>query len=783
MRRCSVLAMPNLISRTFRALSTVPSVPSSPSAGVGRRCYRFSLTGALDWPGDGSGSLALDRCHDYFYSNRVRILDPVPADQRSEPKERRKADEVPAADSAALSSHSAAAALDGCAARMSAFRQRTTLERQVSEMRRAGTERNTRHIDGLLTRQSEQRRDHTTRQRSERTEKRTAARVRAEREDGWLAEESEARGLNRRLERQTRGEARRLKRRLAAHAAAACDDSSGDKWLRRRDEDRLSRLEAAADALLVSRAVHARTVRLTAAVGTETAGARRLRPLFDRRRLVDSWAREVEQQRPYERQQERQAQRWAMQRTRERQRREEDNDHSQQSTRSRHRRAAAAEECQGGRRGAVFTTKLHTTDTAAAALHPRLVSSQQRQQHHRGRRQVRRDEVRTGGAAEQPHREEHFTTQPAKRSASDKERLVRRLVRSTMENSTVAGAQADETQTEQSQPRQPISARQSQLREQQHCLPPTALGETMAVKASVVCSGSRGEKRAVATNDQLGPDRPSLQSVQSQQHELGAVISSCPPAACGRDPPLFASPQETNLAPLSPFAQSRCSPSSPVLPAIGRGRASTTLLVHCGSSVAAEQMQSQLRSTAIRPPSAFAAAIGLSLWQQPHITRRHHTQPRSSDYMAGGGSTTDPLHSARLRERRQQTTEERTQQRTASDSHTAGQLIRRIVTQHAQDGAETGTESTDERPSQLPPLPHAYRRRQGSGSRRRSSVLVEQWKALEEEAELRQWRAEHESTHNSNSLHGKWAKAIGKWQQSEQRPVASTAAAAAAAAR
>ena len=319
------------------------SVPSSPLLGLRRRAYRFSLTGALQWPLDAEDeSVATEglatgggRRHSHFYSNLVRILDIAErSDERSErleelrgakTDERRESDEL-------LAPEGCASRLDSAARSIEAFRQRHALQRQVGHMTRAAARRHKRHIDGLLSAQKRQRRLARARQRSEATERLCAVRSAVEAETRWLEEESEARGLNRRMERQARLEARRLRRQCAATSAlngSASGDSgelrqphaSSAAWLRRCVEERASSMEAAAATLALSRATHARTVALAlataptlaAATASEAAaytprqqlhtramqprgGARQ--PLFDRRLVVHSWQRDTEPRRP-----------------------------------------------------------------------------------------------------------------------------------------------------------------------------------------------------------------------------------------------------------------------------------------------------------------------------------------------------------------------------------------------------------------------------------------------------------------------------------------------------
>ena len=93
-------------------------------------------------------------------------------------------------------------------------------------------------------------------------------------------------------------------------------------------------------------------------------------------------------------------------------------------------------------------------------------------------------------------------------------------------------------------------------------------------------------------------------------------------------------------------------------------------------------------------------------------------------------------------------------------------MLNHIVAQHEADEAggenEQGQELSewmvDHNIPAVPPRDGIKRPHVRKSSRRRSSVLMEEWKAVEYDAELRQWR------NNNTTLHDKWTTAVAKWQ-------------------
>ena len=739
------------------------------------------------------------------------------------------------------------------------------------------------------------------------------ARLGVQAESSWLDGESEARGSNRRLERVKRSEARRLRRQLAVGRSAACDGGSGgsERWVRRRDEDRLSSLEAAADALILCRAAHARNVRMaaTAAPLQQPSHARGAAtavrwPLFDRRRAIDSWQREADQQLPYERQQGREWQRWAEQHERDTRRREEDRESAgkRQSRRpSEVSRTAApaplvAAAGAGGDSSAALSGSARTTDRRLSKAHRAAVKQaralgkgQQRQQ--RTFKQRRPTQATCGpkhaDTFHTPREEEEGrgVTQH-ERDAKLRERLVQQLIRNTMEGGDTAAqgmggstsdcsiqdssrkwrtssnsnnhnsitnsggqcgdtreryleqeeerlqtavrgredtdeaatttaqlsrqlhtATAEETavrrQQVNRQPPQPTAAQQQQQQQEgQQLVRSASRGERSAMEASIT-GGHSGER--VVIDGQLNVHYLSQQLVTRHFHIAQTDISRSRLSATSRFPPLSATRRTSTVTSLCPPLQSSPSPS---LAAIDRseltserlsgvdptrGRSSSSLAVRFASLLALEQRMSQPRSAAIRPSSAFATAVSISLWQQPHVTTRIHQPPHFCDIAdstmdthtgsgSSGGVTTDPLQSAQLKEKRRQKVEAVRQQQyvaTTSATTTASELLNQIVAQHDlgcdMEQCEHESNCVSEPggqlllPSILPPhvvstvaASRASRQQQGRrrSNRRRSSVLMEEWRALEDDVALRQWRT-------SGTLHDKWTEVVGKWQRGE----------------
>ena len=905
-----VAAMISPTSRAFRALSTVSSLPSSPSVGARRRRhYRFSLTGSLDWLGGAVGSAGCAADEPYYYSSLVRIVDADSGPQPQRPlptvdSERRESDELQAAERRAAAALAASAAqLDGRASSMAAYRQRRTMEREVAEMREAARRTQQRHIDGVLSAQRTERRQRREQQRAVRKEREAAARARVGVESGWLEGESEARGLNRRMERQKRSEAGRLRRQLALEKPTVYDDSPLDqqrqheRWLRRRDEDKLSSLEAAADALVASRVGHARTVHLTAGAADTGQAAHSghkkavavvavRRPLFDRRRAVESWQRDAEQQ-PRERQQARQRQRWTSQQTRERQRREEDRD---SQWKQRHGVAArlpqtaaaatatARAEGSAGKAGTAATAlsmACPTTTTTRSRLPVKqaraaLIRQQQPQ------RELQR-ESQTGqkdAAVPRRGRTEPVGAEQRERSTTEKERLIQRLVHKAMEQcsptspaqprtSSRSGSspwtavtisdrrrgesvwpgwqreavedgprerrsgeaerdsealqpvpreapQADTARATERLTRTGTAPQQQQCQEAdagQRTRGATVRGE-QAVEITIDGSVSGNSERVVIDGELNVHYVSQPTAAQRQQHSMQAVDARAPSSAFSRFPVLSASRAASFVQP----SVCRCSDSPPlpsiepqrslgrlsVLEAARSSRASSTLSVRFASPAAAVGQRSLPHSAALRrPPSAFAAAVSLSLWQQPHLAARTHQpthamhatstaeqQLHDSDTAADSGrsgSVSDPLQAATLNERRRQREEAVRQQQQPVYMLTADELLGHILAQYEASGGleqsgcevERGTGSGRAGSAIGPSMPASIAasrvaargdQRRGGGnrpaaSRRRSSVLMEEWKAREEEVELRQWMTSH------TLLHDRWTTVVRHWQQ------------------